>query len=142
MRFLDGLTGVTGTSAGEQRKDRSSGGGEGEAVRSWRRPSPTSELWKAAEPIERGPGYRGGTRPHLPRNLAQGVAVHLTCEPGPFPPLGESLSVIWGRTSGEDRPLGPWSYLVSKGRIGVRGTKMVHQPSIPSEVTMNTLLSS
>ena len=84
----------------------------------------------------------GGTRPHLPRNLAQGVAVHLTCEPGPFPPLSESLSVIWGRTNGEDRPLGPWSYLVSKGRIGVRGTKMVHQPLIPSEVTMNTLLSS
>ena len=77
----------------------------------------------------------GSTRPHIPRNLTQGVAVHTVCEPGPFPPLREPLSVIWRWTKGEDRPLGPRSYLVSKGRVGAGGKKMIHQPSIPFEVT-------
>lgn len=75
---------LTGNSTGEQGKNRPSEGGEGEAV-------------AALTHLGALEGYRadrvrarvsGGTTPPLPRNLAQGMAVHMVLNLGHFLPSG------------------------------------------------------
>lgn len=131
MWFLYGLAGLWQvTQLGSRGRTGHQKVGKG---RLWRL-SLTLELWKATEPIKWRPGYGGYHAPSTPESGSEHGSSH-GLEPGPFPPVRESLSVTWGRSRGENRPLGPRSYLVSKGRLGARGTKMIHQPSIPFEVT-------